>query len=204
MKRVYLVILFFVVIINVNAQKDEEPVKGGFKKENLFTGGSVSVSFGSGQTNLGVSPYFGYSITKWLDAAASFNFNYISQRDYPVVLDKVRQTTLGPGGFVRIFPVNFLYAQAQYEHNFISQKYIPGPNGYSPEKSKFDANSLLLGAGYASGRGEGGVAYYYISISFDVLKEKYSPYVDSYQRTLPIIRAGYNISLFQRRNKFRN
>lgn len=206
MKKISLVILFFVVFSNVNAQdekdsQDEKEVrKGGFKKENLFVGGSVAVSFGSGQTDLGLSPYFGYSINKWLDAAVTLNFNYISQRD-PYGPDKFRITTLGPGAFVRIFPVNFLFVQTQYEHNSISQKYIPGGN-FPSEKRKYDANSLLLGAGYASGRGESENGYYYFSISFDVLDEPYSPYVDGYQRKLPVIRAGYNISLFQGKNRY--
>ncbi len=191
--------MLFSFAITMNAQdgEGEEKVRG-FKKENLFTGGGVNASFFNGTTALGVSPYFGYSITNWLDAAVSLNFNYISQRDVQVYGDKVRQTTLGPGAFVRIFPVNFLFAQAQFEHNFLTQKYVPADNsGYSRDKFKTDVNSLLLGVGYASGRERGSKSFYYMSISFDVLKLANSPYVDNLQRTIPIINAGFNIALFQ-------
>lgn len=197
MKKIILGTMLFTLVLAANAQdeKDEEP--GGFKKENLFTGGSINVSFFNGTTQLGVSPYFGYSITKWLDAAVSINFNYISQRDYYDYGDKVRQTILGPGAFVRIFPVNFLFAQAQYEHNFLTQKYVPATNGSPRDKFKTDVNSLLLGVGYASGREQYNKSYYYISLSFDVLKLANSPYVDNLQRGIPIINAGFNIALFQ-------
>jgi hypothetical protein len=201
-KKLILLLSLTLMVLVANAQESDEEQGKGFKKENLFTGGNIAFAVGSGRTAFGLSPHFGYSINKWLDAAVTVNFNYISQRDNIVVNDKIRQTTIGPGAFVRIFPVNFLFVQAQYEHNFIKQKYIPAPSSYYPsEKVKVGANSLLLGAGYASGRSAGNNNYYYFSIYFDVLKEKYSPYRDSYGRTEPIIRAGYNIALFQGRNK---
>lgn len=199
MKQLLVVSILFLAGINLHAQDDEKVEgSGGFKKENLFTGGNVNASFFNGTTALGVSPYFGYSITNWLDAAASLNFSYISQRDNIVYGDKIRQTILGPGAFVRIFPVKFLFAQAQYEHNFITERYLPVTNsGYDKSKSKRDVNSMLLGIGYASGREKDNNTYYYISLSFDVLKQPNSPYVDNLQRTIPVINAGFNIALFQ-------
>ena len=205
MKKTALTIMLFIACFNLMAQETEAPeeAKGGFKKENLFTGGNVNASFFNGTTSLGVSPYFGYSITNWLDAAVSLNFNYISQRNF-YDDGKIRQTIIGPGAFVRIFPVNFLFAQAQFEHNFIKVKEIPPSNsGYTGAKYNTDVNSLLLGIGYASGRERGNNTYYYMSLSFDVLKLANSPYVDNLQRTLPIINAGFNIALFQgRRNNY--
>jgi hypothetical protein len=66
-----------------------------------------------------------------------------------------------------------------------------------------------LGAGYAQGRGQGSNTFYYISVLFDVLKNRYSPYVDvinlntPQQRVTmtPIIRAGFNIGLFGGRDR---
>ncbi|MEP7143401.1 MAG: hypothetical protein ABI707_11045 [Ferruginibacter sp.] len=198
MKKIILAILLFNLALTANAQDEKEESTGGFKKENLFTGGSLNVSFFNGTTALGVSPYFGYSITNWLDVAANLNFNYISERDVDVPGDKLRQTILGPGAFVRIFPVNFLFAQAQFEHNFITQKYVKATgSSYFRDKYKIDNNSLLLGIGYASGREQNGKSYYYFSLSFDVLKLPHSAYVDDSQRSIPIINAGFNIALFQ-------
>ncbi|MEO6546878.1 MAG: hypothetical protein ABIN94_02725 [Ferruginibacter sp.] len=205
MKKAMLSIVFFSMVLIVKAQderEENEESSGGFKKENLFTGGNVNASFFNGTTALGVTPYFGYSITNWLDAAVSLNFNYISQRDVYTYGDKERQTILGPGAFVRIFPVKFLFAQAQFEHNFLTQKYIPASNSsYNRDKFTTDVNSLLLGIGYASGREQYNKSYYYISLSFDVLKLANSPYVDNLQRSIPIINAGFNIALFQGRGR---
>lgn len=179
-----------------NDPEDEKPQ--GFQKDKLFTGGDLTLSFYTGGTTMGLSPYFGYSLTKWLDAAVSLNFIYQGQKD--PYGNKIRQTNVGPGAFVRLFPIDFLYVQAQYEHNFINYKYIPlGGNGTF--KEKFDVNSLLVGAGYSSGRGGGNNTYYYLSVLFDVAQLPNSPYVDSYGRMVPIIRAGFNVGLFQGRQR---
>ena len=199
---------FLLIIISVFAQ-DEENEKG-FKKENLFTGGSVTVSFFNGQTVLGANPFFGYKLANWIDAGVAFNYVYSSSRYYNVPDDKLRITTYGPGVFTRLYPISFLFAQAQYEHNYSIAKYtaVPG-TGYQDDKLKVNSSSLLLGAGFAQGRSEGNNTFYYISVLFDVLKNMYSPYVNvinpdtPQQRVImtPIIRAGFNIALF--RNKYK-
>jgi len=200
-KSIFSLAILFVLFSSVLAQsdKDEESGNGGFRKDKLFTGGNITLQFGNQVTTLGVSPYFGYSITKWLDAAVALNFNYTSQRDNVVFDDKIRQTVYGPGAFIRVFPLRFLFAQAQYEFNFIKLKYIPAPNsGYKKETHSLDAHSLLVGGGYAGGR-ERSNSFYYLCVLWDVGQSKNSQYKDSYNRTVPIIRAGYNIALFQGR-----
>ena len=200
-------ILIFCIFFNLGsftlvAQDEPDSPKKGFKKENLFTGGSLNLAFGSQFTALGINPYFGYSLNKYLDVAVTANLNYTSQRDYVVLGDKVRQTVYGPGMFVRVFPVKFLFAQAQIEHNFMQLKYIPAPNSsYLREKYKVDANSLLVGGGYCSGRGEGSNSFFYFSVLWDVGKAENSPYIDNLRRAVPQIRAGYNIALFQGRGR---
>ncbi len=182
------------------AQDDEEEGGKIFKKENLFTGGSANVSFGNNVTNLGVSPYFGYSINRYVDVAASVGVNYVSQRgDFSN--DKIRQTVIGPGAFVRVFPVKFLFAQAQYEHSFINQKYIPDPAfGQPTQKESFNASSIFVGGGFASGRSEESKTFFYISILWDINKDPNSPYTDNLNRAVPIFRTGFNIALFQGRD----
>lgn len=203
MKKILLLVGVTVFSVAVFAQKnepEEEPVKG-FQKEKLFTGGDLTLAFSTGTfsgTTLGISPYFGYSLTKWLDAALSMNVVYQGQKDYSGI--KYRQTDFGPGAFIRVFPVNFLYLQAQYEHNFIKSKVIqPGIGTIATGKA--DVNSLLLGVGYSSGRYEGNNSYFYMSLMFDVAQLPNSPYVDNYGRVRPIIKAGYNIGLFQGRQR---
>ena len=85
-------------------------------QENLFTGGSVSFSFFGNTFLIGGSPVLGYSLTNWLDMGLVVNYTYSSYRDYNGVFnDKLRQTTVGGGAFGRLYPIRFLFLQAQFE-----------------------------------------------------------------------------------------
>ncbi len=209
MKKILLIALVTAVSLQVSAQ-DDDVKKGGFQKDRLFTGGSVTLSFSNNGSVLGASPVFGYSITNWLDAGIVANFVFNSIRhvtyynpgsgQYYISDDKLRQFTYGPGAFVRVYPVRFLFAHAQVEHNFISRKLI-FDNGLPSEKETTSATSLLVGAGYASGRESSGNVFYYVSLLFDVNKDPKSPYVEQTGsgsvNILPLVRAGLQVPLFQ-------
>jgi len=214
MKSKVVAFLFIASIVSLYAKAQDEEEKGGFKKENLFTGGTVTASFSNGVTVLGISPLFGYKIANWIDAGLVFNLNYTGVRDYQQFDDKLKQTVKGVGAFTRLYPVEFLFVQAQYEKNFTTQRYVPSPNTplYNSFKETVNSNSLLIGAGFAQGRQRGSNTFFYLSLLVDVLKEQYSPYVDvaidpntGYRsiRAIPIIRAGFNIGLFEGRNRNR-
>ncbi len=204
MKKAILILLL-PICFHAKAQSNDEhkdEKKGGFQKEKLFTGGSANIGFSSYYTSLGIAPQIGYSLTNWADAGITLTINYTSQRDYQSYGDKLRQTVYGPGAFVRLFPVNFLFGTAQYEFNMIHQKYIPASNNnYVPFKDNRNASSLLVGGGYAGGRERGNNTYYFLSVMWDILGDKNSPYIDGLGRSIPVIRAGYNIGLFQGRNR---
>lgn len=200
-------ILLSSYILHASAQDEKEK---GFKKENLFTGGSVTVSFFSGTTILGANPIFGYKLANFADAGVVVNYIYSSQRDIFEFDDKIKQNVYGGGIFTRLYPVNFLFLQGQFEHNFISLNYTPATTNYQPYKETVDANSFLVGGGYCQGRQPGSNTFYYVSILFDVIKNENSPYVDVVYdnvtgrksvRAVPLIRAGINIGLFQGRNR---
>ena len=200
MKKTLLFMCFaFVLTSAVLAQDEENEDKRFFKKENLFTGGSVSLSFFNNSFLIGGNPHFGYSLTRWADLGLVFNYNYTSYRDYNYLNDKLRQSVYGGGLFTRLFPVRFLFAQAQVEHNWIRLKYIPPPNsGMVNQTNRVSGNSVLVGGGYTTGRDPSGKSFYgYLAILFDVSKSENSPYTDNLNRALPIIRAGINIPLFQ-------
>jgi hypothetical protein len=211
MKKILFVLMTVsLAAISAYAQDEEEMKEKGFKKENLFTGGSITLSFFNGQTVLGANPIFGYKLADWVDAGVAFNYVYSSYRDYFQYDDKVRQTTIGPGAFVRLYPFKFLFVQGQFERNFIKQKY-QAPGGDFETLGSVGVNSLLVGGGIAQGRDPGSTTFYYISLLFDVLKNENSPYVNvsvdpnnsARRRTdlVPIIRAGVNVGLFQGRYK---
>ena len=197
MKKI--VIFIFVISISLNSFAQDESEEKFFKKENLFTGGTLNVSFGDQITALGISPYFGYSFNKFIELAVSPGINYVSQRDYEYIGDKLRQTIYGPGSFVRLFPVKFLFVQGQYEFNLIRYHYIPAiGSSLNNDKLKYDAHSFLVGGGYANGRDFSyQKSYYYFSVMWDIAKAPHSPYIDNLHRAVPIFRAGYTIALFQ-------
>ncbi len=201
MKPFFLFSLIICCSLSVVAQKetgtDEETINGGFRKDYLFSGGNINLSFFNGVTVLGASPQLGYSVAKWLDAGVIFGYTYSSERDV-YTNDKFRQKIIGPGSFARVFPVNFLFLSFQFEHNFITQKYLPAGGG-NRLINKLDANSLLVGAGYTSGRNFRNSPYYYFSVSVDLINNKNSPYTDRFNNLLPVVVAGFNIPLFQGR-----
>jgi len=202
MKLKLLALVFVLVSLGAQAQKEEE--KSGFQKDRLFTGGSISLSFFNGGWLIGGNPVFGYSITNWADLGLVGNYTYTSFRDYYVLNDRLKQSVYGGGVVTRIFPVHFLFAQAQVEHNWIKLKYDAAPGtGYIDDTYKVDGNSVLVGGGFANGRSKGTTSMYgYVAILFDVTKNKNSPYVDNLGRALPIIRAGIHIPLFAGRSSF--
>lgn len=209
MKNICLSLILTLFTLSAFAQEDTTVVptedvekKRGFQKDHLFTGGGITLSFSSYGSVLGASPVFGYSLTKWLDAGLVFNFIYATQRHYNFYSydDKLKQTVLGPGAFVRIFPVRFLFLQAQGEKNFIRQTLVPDDSSIPKLRSKQQANSFLVGGGYSQGRAGSGQPFYYLSLLFDIAKDENSPYVEQTQsgkiNALPIIRAGIQIPLF--------
>lgn len=207
MKKLVLFIALTTLVSSAFCQKEkdnEDEKKGGFKKENVFVGGSATLSFYSGGSVIGANPYIGYSINKFIDAAFVVNFTYTGERPYSG--EKIRQYVYGPGAFVRIYPIKMIFLHASYEHNFLSVKYIPpSGSGYSTQKFKEQSNSYLLGAGYCNGRQSKGDFFYYFSVMWDVKKDLYSPYTEQLQdgsiRAVPIIRAGIQLPIFQGKNK---
>jgi hypothetical protein len=203
MKKIGFIIVLLLQLQTVLAQdeeRSEDAPKKIFSKDNMIVGGNITLSFFQ-ITAIGVSPYVGYKITPFIDAAASINFFYQSQPSINFTNDRIRNTILAPGAFVRIYPVPFLYAEAHFEHNFMWQRYKPGNNSPFPDdKTRFRVNSLLCGIGYTSGRGPGSDNFYYFSVSWDLLNKPVSPYSNNNNRPYPVIRAGFNFKLFNNRD----
>lgn len=217
MKNVILIFVLSMSGFNSFAQfkeieeRPEREEQHGFQKDRLFTGGGVQLSFSNYDFVIGASPVLGYSFNKWLDAGIGFSYIHIVQREayddgYGNIYttgNKIRQNDYAPMAFVKFYPLKFLFIQAQFEQNFITQKYIVGGGGPT-YKANYNVSCLLPGVGYASGREDVGDFFYYISLSIDVLKNKNSPYVQRVANTdnvnfLPILRAGIQVPLFQGR-----
>ena len=190
-------IIFLLTTLTSFAQDDE---KRGFRKDNLFTGGSIAFSFFNQSFLIGGNPVFGYSLSNWADVGLVGNYTYTAYKDYIDYDDKLKQSVYGGGVFARLFPVRFLFAQGQIEHNEIRLKYVPAPgSGRIRDSYSESVASVLVGAGYTTGRdADAKNAYAYLAILFDISGNRNSPYVDNAGRALPILRAGVHIPLFQR------
>ena len=185
--------------VTARAQENNSGEEGGFRKDNLFTGGSIALGFSNNSFQTGISPVFGYSLACWVDAGISLNYNYTSFRNLYINLpdDKIRRSTYGGGVFGRIYQVNFLFAHLQFEHNFVTEKYIPGGGG-TTSKNKVEANSMLVGIGYSSERyPHSGRPFFYLSLLVDVLNDEFSPYSSATGNIRPFFRAGVQVPLFQ-------
>lgn len=201
MKRLLLSLLCISSVQLLSAQEDSTGEKGGFKKENLFAGGTISLGFGSNYFQVGGNPMFGYSLNRFLDAGIAANYIHTSYRYYSYDVERLRQNLYGGGVFLRAYPVKFLFAHAQIEHNFIALKAIP-TNGGAAEKYHEQATSFLVGPGYTTGRQPGsGGAYGYLSVMWDLMDDENSPYINQARQKVPIIRGGIIVPLFQGGNR---
>lgn len=199
MRKILILSVCFFLFNYATAQREEvAPV--GFKKQNVFIGGSLTLGYGNvsssygGGSNLvlGANPEIGYSLAEWVDVGVVFNVIYSSMRfnDYSY---RYRQTglNLGTGAFLRLYPISSFFLQAQPEHNWIkiTQKNLDQP-GVPKITQKVQASSFLVGVGY--GQRIIGSSSFYTVIMFDLGKEIYSPYRDGFNNAVPIIRTGFS------------
>lgn len=201
MKKIVLLLTItsFCSSLFAQRERDEDERGLGFRKENIFIGGSINIGFGSVAANegggsnlvLGLNPEIGYSFAQWLDAGLVFNGIYNSTRFVNFGIP-YRQTAFnyGAGLFARVHPFNSFFIQAQPEHNWIDYK-IKNINQPSIViREKVQASSFLVGVGY--GQRIVGQSSFFTVLMFDVNTEINSPYRDGYGRALPIIRGGFN------------
>jgi hypothetical protein len=165
----------------------------GFRKENLFIGGSLGLGFASDQFSVGVNPEVGYSLNRWLDVGVVANFLYSSQSTIPYYSDiSSKEFVYGGGVFGRAYVLPFLFLTAQPEFNWTNVKETDQSSGETSTASA-NAPSLLLGLGY--GRRIVGQNAFFIALMFDVLQNVNSPYNDAYGHPLPVLRAGFDFYL---------
>ncbi len=202
-KKIIALSFLSVLFIRANAQDDngdnQDPMKGKFRKDNIFLGGSIGAGFSSGSVSIGANPEIGYTIAEWIDAGLGFNLNYSTlSADYNYYNPGIRQRAFnyGIGPFVRLYPVHFLFVQGQYEKNWTHYNLRDQSTG-DTYSTTTNASSLIGGIGYTQRMvGQGS---YYIMVGMDFLRDANSPYIDvnSYgqKRARPIIRAGFNFYL---------
>ncbi len=147
-----------------------------------------------------MNPELGYSLNRWLDVGVVVNFDYQSISADPTGYYNPnlssKQFTYGGGVFGRAYVLPFLFLTAQPEYNWTSIKANDETYG-GTYKTNVSAPSLLLGLGY--GRRVVGQNGFFIELMFDALSNTNSPYNDAFGHPLPVLRAGFDIYLHQRR-----
>jgi len=183
MKKITLALMFAFALSQSFAQDEEKynDGSGGFKKENLFFGGNFGLSFGN-YTQIIVSPQVGYHFNKYFAAGAGINVQYVSQKYYDYNgndLYKINQGVYGFNLFGRVYPIKQAFIQVQPEFNYVTSKLKFEDGNIPTQKYTNVAPSLLMGVGV----GLGGA---YISVMYDVIQNKYSPYSNK-----PFINIGF-------------
>lgn len=202
-KRIWIVIAIIACSLSLSAQRyyndpserkeqpqapPQEEYGKGFNINHLFTGGDFGLGFTSYSFYVGVSPEIGYSFNRFLDMGVVTNFNYSSYHNDPNYgYDYQHIFNYGVGGFVRFYPLPFLFLQVRPEYNWIHTqvKYNNGTDSYTA-----GAPSILAGIGY--GTRIVGRSSFHLSINFDLLNDPNSPY-RYYGDVIPVIKAGFNI-----------
>jgi hypothetical protein len=186
MKKIILAICLFSFLGSVGFAQDEEEPKKGFDRDRLFFGGNFGLGFGNVSTLVNVSPQVGYRFNQYLAAGAGVNFIYSSYR-YRFTVPEYKES-LGVTGlniFGRVYPIQYLFLQAQPEANYVWGKY----KFYDGrEDLKLDSKivpSLLGGAGAAIPAGRGA---FIVMVQYDLLQNERSPYGNR-----AFFNFGYNI-----------
>jgi hypothetical protein len=141
----FLLTFFF----SLQAQEDVPSEKKGFDPGRLFFGGNFGMSFGD-FTFINITPQVGYRFNRYLSAGAGLSFIGTGFTTYYTNGSKYSKDSYNSAGlniFGRVYPVPFLFLQAQPEYNYTWGK-TKFYNGQS--EIKLDGEFvpvLLLGAG---------------------------------------------------------
>lgn len=189
------VALALLLLPDVHAQ-NANAVKTGTRSSanEYFTGTALSLSVSANGFLTGLSPFLGYSPTTKTDLGVLGNWTYSSRKDYLLPGDQLRHNVYGGGAFAKFYPVNFLFAQAQIEHNWIQRKYNESQLT-STESEWATGNSLLVGGGFTLGRRPGrSKTYGHFAVLYDILNDVNSVY-RSDRGSKPLIRMGFSVPL---------
>lgn len=175
-------------------QRNQINTKGPKK---WFSGGALNLGFGSGGSNIGVMPVLGYSPNKYVDLGFELNYSYTSySADYSWTGYKQKFSNFGLGPWARVYPIDFLFIQGQFQQNWVN--YSSGS-----DKENHSVQSLLGYIGYSNRVANSGS--YFFMVGMDFLQNQYSPYrqydyTDNagkvHTKPIAIVRAGFNFYLW--------
>lgn len=194
-----LLIFLCIVTLSVSCYAQDEEASHKFRRDNIFLGSSIGLGLGNGGFSAGANPEIGYSVSRWLDAGISTNFNYFSYRAEYNNGFRQRSFNYGGGIFARVYIIEGFFLQVLPEYNWVNTTLKDLRPGYlgSEEKDKRESPSLLLGVGYGS-RMIGNTNFFTV-LMIDAGTNTNSPYIGYLGSKLPILRTGFNFYLRPKR-----
>jgi len=167
MKKVYTVIILFVLSLTAYAQIEMDPAdeKPAFK-DRIYYGGGFSVTFGS-ITSVYVSPAVGYMITKGLSGGVGITYQYYQDNRYTPTYES---NSYGYRFFLRqnlyFIPKLPLFAYGEFENlNFEAAQYDPTTQEYYLARDWYPRTMLGLGLFAPFGRRGG----FFFAVMYDVM-----------------------------------
>lgn len=167
MKKLLLLLLLFSFSINGFSQSDDK------FSDHLYVGGSLGGALNNFIAYLDISPVIGFKFNEVLSAGPGFTYQYLEDKYYNYTTN-----IIGPRAFVRVNPLPFLFAYAEYEHLFLKYK-----DNQTQIPYKVNVAGFLTGAGlFTNFRYDSGG---YIMLLYNILETTYTPYNN------PVIRFGF-------------
>ena len=181
MKKVaFILTACFLTAITAYAQENHDfyqPRRTTFWSDVQF-GGGLGLGFGSGYTNISVSPIAVKPITEQFSAGAGLQFSYLKSKDF------YESTSYGINLLGMYNPVEFLQFSAELEQLRVNNTWFdytdPSYNRASYKKD-FWNTALFLGLGYTSGNATIGVRYNVLFNKSDlVYNQAWMPFIRVY------------------------
>jgi len=164
--------LFSPIILLAQGPSNAPKQQNDFWKHVQF-GGGLGLSFGSGYTDITVSPSAIYNINSIVAVGTSLQFGYVSSKNY------YTSTMYGASLIGLVSPIPQIQLSAELEEVNVDTKYKYVDGNIS---DNFWNTALYLGAGYRSGN-------VVIGARFDVLfNENKGYYSDAF---MPFVRAYF-------------
>lgn len=170
--------IFVGLIFLLICQQTSAQINGGLGKDfgdRISFGGSFGLQFGS-VTVINLSPRVGYKFTEKFTGGLGYIYQYISY-DKEVYGIPFQSTTYGASVFGRYRFLENFFGTAEFQTLNLT-KYDVDLN----QKGRVDVPVLFIGGGYLQNIGT--KTYVSLSLLYDVLENKYSPYQN------PVIQIG--------------
>ncbi len=167
-------IIFLLIGFNGSGQ-----INGGLGNmqisDKISIGGNFGLNFSS-ITYINLSPTIGYKLTDQLTAGVGFIYQYV-EYDKEIYGFEFKTSTYGGSLFARYRFLENFYATGEFQ-NLNMDTYDLNLN----QRGRMNIPILFVGGGYL--QSIGGKAYVSLSLLYDVLENRYSPYQN------PVIQGG--------------